>query len=226
MGSLCISRAMSSKCPQTLLQTKPNIAEYLYFGLFLLWLIQARGKMFSLIKDSLVPEVEPEAGFHYFPFNKWNFPETTTGRLWTEPHSFAGHLPTRALWRGSGRILPAEAWATVLHSGQFGQRLTVKTGGGRVLTAHSFSENSPFVVLSGEEQTVSESKGRCRSSIQIRCVAGPEGRPSATLLAEAHCTWAWRGPGPAWAGLPMYGHPIRLLNTWGPKGNCTLPLQT
>lgn len=218
MSSETLSRA--------LLQTKPNIAEYLYFGLFLLWLIQAPGKMFSLIKDSLVPEVEPEAGFHYFPLKKWNFPETTTGRLWTEPHSFAGHLSTRALWRGSGRLLPAESWATVLHAGQTGQRLTVKRVHGLVLIVHSFSENSPFVVLSGEEQTVSESKGRCKNSVQIRCVSGPEGRPSAPLLAGAHCTWAWQGPGPAWAGLPTYRHLIRPLNTWGPKGNHTLPLQT
>lgn len=166
--------------------------------------------MFSLIKDSLVPEEEPEAGFHYFPLNKWNFPETTTGRLWTEPHSFAGHLSTRALSRGSRRTLPAESRATVLHSGQVGQRLTVKRVGGLVLTAHSFSENSPFVVLSGEEQTVSESKGRCRSSFQIRCVAGPEGRPSATLLAGPTA----RGPGGALGqhglGCPRTGTPSAL----------------
>lgn len=49
----------------------------------------ALGKVFSSIKDFLVPEVEPEAGFYHFSFKQV---ELSRDNLQTvdRPHSFAG----------------------------------------------------------------------------------------------------------------------------------------
>ena len=87
--------------------------------------------MFSAIKDFLVPEVEPEAGFHYSSFKQVELSRdnSQTADRWT-PHSFAGPSvhqgPVKREEEDLGQ--KAESWAPVpLHSGQTLQGLRLAT---------------------------------------------------------------------------------------------------
>lgn len=81
--------------------------------------------MFRLIKDFLVPEVEPEAGF-IFSFKPGEPPRDNNSQTVDgAPDASLGRLSVRAQWGGRRTILPqrAESQATVsLHSRQVPQR--------------------------------------------------------------------------------------------------------
>lgn len=102
--------------------------------------------------------MEPKADF-IFSFKRVEFSSDNNPQTVDQaPDTLLGHLSTSAQRRGRGRSLPtgqSRGLTVSLHLGQVLQRqgLTVKGVGGLVLTAHGFSGNSPFIVLSKEEPT-------------------------------------------------------------------------
>lgn len=97
--------------PLSTTETGPNTV-HLYLGLFLQWLPQALGKVFRSIKGFLIPRVEPETGFYYFPLKQV---ELSRDNLQT-----VDRRPGEAPWRGEEEPARGQSLGTApLHTGTF-----------------------------------------------------------------------------------------------------------
>lgn len=169
--------------------------------------------MFSLIKDLIVPQVEPGAGFILsFKPGGTSQRQQLTACGW-RPDALLGHLSVPWVPWGGRRTIPSQRTESgvpvSLHSRQVlkRQRPVVKKGRWTCPNSSQLLRRQSF--------------GCVRGGTDSQTRAGGERRPSALLL-DLQAWWALGQRG--WAAHEQV--PIHPLNTQDPRGNHTFSFQT